>query len=91
MCNTKVDDGLGFKDFKDFNHALRAKQWWRVFQNDKLLSYKILKYHYFPNKDHLQAMLKANSSYMWRSLLAERDLDEKRSIWRISGGKKANV
>lgn len=48
---SKRDGGLGFRDFKSFNSALVAKNWWRLYTNPDSLVGKIFKAVYFPEKD----------------------------------------
>ena len=40
MCQSKENGGMGFKDLKNFNKALLAKQGWRLQNNTKSLSRK---------------------------------------------------
>lgn len=47
--------GIGFKDLKDFNMALLAKQGWRIFSSPGCLMAKLLKSKYFKNYSFLQA------------------------------------
>ena len=53
-----------------FNLALLAKQGWRLLSNPTSLVAKICKAWYYPDSSSLQARLKANPSYVWRSMLA---------------------
>ena len=71
---SKMDGGMGFGDFKAFNIALLAKQWWRLVHNEKSLSFKVLKARYFLYCSPSEAKVVSNSSFMWRSLLKGRDI-----------------
>lgn len=62
LCNPKGNGGMGFKDVQAFNLALLAKQARRLIHNTHSLFYRVYKSRYFPN------------CYVWRSLLAARDV-----------------
>jgi hypothetical protein len=74
MSYTKEKGGLGFRDLVMFNKALLAKQVWRVWQNPKSLTAKILKAKYFPNTSIMEAGLGNRPLQVWRSLLASKGL-----------------
>ena len=64
LCCSKLDGGLGFKDFESFNLALLAKTWWRIIHNENSLCHKVLKARYFPKVSPNQATRCANASYL---------------------------
>ncbi|KAM6569095.1 hypothetical protein CsatB_017080 [Cannabis sativa] len=66
--------GMGFRDLRDFNIALLGKQGWRLMTNPESLVTRIFKARYFPEGSFLSAEVGANPSYIWRSVLASRDL-----------------
>lgn len=39
--------GIGFKSFKEFNHAMLAKQLWQLYQYPNTLVSRVLKGRYF--------------------------------------------
>ena len=65
MCYPKSKGGLGFRDLKAFNLAMLAKQAWRILTNPTSLIARVLKAHYFPSGDILNATLGSNPSYSW--------------------------
>ena len=69
LCCSKLDGGLGFRDFESFNLALLAKQWWRVLQNENSLCFKVLKSRYFPHLPAHRPGNVCNASYLWKSLM----------------------
>lgn len=54
MVVSKEEGGMGFRNFKDFNEALLARQGWRLLMNPNSYWATILKGIYFPNSSFLQ-------------------------------------
>lgn len=84
LCKTKKQGGLGFRNLKCFNLALLAKQAWRILTNENSLMTKVLKGKYFPNTSFLEAKIKSNVSYTWRSILSAKHILQK-GLKRIIG------
>lgn len=82
---------LGLKTFKDFNSALPSKQWWRIIHNEDLLNFKIIRGKYLPRVSSSSTGLTLNCSYLWRSLLAGKNLVDKGSFWHIGDGMRVRV
>ncbi|CAN1136171.1 hypothetical protein LINPERPRIM_LOCUS20935, partial [Linum perenne] len=59
----KEEGGLGFKDLETFNHALLAKQTWRILQDPELLISRIYKEKYFSNSSLMQVVEGSNHSW----------------------------
>lgn len=51
LFRSKVDGGLGFRDFERFNLAMLAKQLWRLYIYPDSLLARTLKARYFPKSD----------------------------------------
>lgn len=88
LTNSKSQDGLGFKDLKDFNVALLAKQSWRLIQNPKARVYKA---KYYAKTTLLEAKQKWCSSHAWRSILEGNKLLRKGIRWLMGDGKQIKV
>uniref|UniRef100_A0A2N9FDP4 Reverse transcriptase domain-containing protein n=1 Tax=Fagus sylvatica TaxID=28930 RepID=A0A2N9FDP4_FAGSY len=91
LCSLKEDGGVGFRDIHSFNMALLAKQGWRLLSQPWSLFAKCFKAKYFPGVSFLKAKLGSNPSYIWRSILASRDLLRKGLRWQIGNGQQVHV
>ena len=74
ICTPKDQGRLGFRDFKNFNLALLAKQLWRLIQYPNSLFARVLKGRYFRNSNPIDVTKASNPSYVWRSLMAAQRL-----------------
>ena len=68
-----------------------AKQAWRLIHNNWSLFYRVYKARYSPNTSFLDAELGNNPSFVWRSLLAARDIIHTGSRWTIGDGRNVSV
>uniref|UniRef100_A0A2N9IBI9 Reverse transcriptase domain-containing protein n=1 Tax=Fagus sylvatica TaxID=28930 RepID=A0A2N9IBI9_FAGSY len=91
LCSLKEDGGVGFRDIHSFNMALLAKQGWRLMSQPCSLFAKCFQAKYFPGVSFLKAKLGSNPSYIWRSILAARELLRKGLRWQIGNGQQAHV
>ena len=87
----KSKGGIGFKDFKAFYLVLLAKQGWQIQQNPNSITHKILKAKYFVGSNFMEANLGRRPSYVWRRLLAAREVIERGSRWIVGNGKKVKI
>ena len=91
LCTSKKKGGVGFQDIQTFNLALLAKQAGRLIQDTHSLFYKVYKSKYFPTCTFMEARLGNNPSYVWRSLLAARELIREGSIWQVGDRRTIEV
>ena len=82
---------MGFRDLHAFNLAMLSKQVWRLTQDTNSLFYKVYKARYFPNCSFMTAQFGSNPSFVWRSLLAVRDIIYNGSKWRVGDDKTVGV
>jgi len=87
----KKKGGMGFRDLEIFNLALLAKQGWRLIQQPDSLLSRIMCEKYYPNSSFLQASLRHNPSYAWRSIFASKDILKKGLQWRIGNGTSTKI
>ena len=78
-----MNEGFGFRNFRDFNLAILAKQGWRILRNPKTLMAKIFKARYFPRQGVLQAKVGFTPSYTWRSIHKALWVLRKGGYWRV--------
>ena len=74
ICIPMEKGGLGFRDLKNFNLALLAKQLWRLIQYPSSLLARVLKGRYFRNTNPITVEKASSPSYVWRSMMAGRPL-----------------
>ena len=82
---------MGFPDLRAFNLAMLSKQAWRLIQDTHSLFYRVYQARYFPNCSFMMAELGSNPSFVWRSLLAARDIIYAGSQWRVGDGRDIGV
>ena len=91
LCNSKKKERMGFRDLHVFNLTMLAKQAWRLIHINWSLFYRVYKARYSPNTSFLDAELGNNPSFVWRSLLAARDIIHTGSRWTIGDGRNVSV
>lgn len=91
MCVPKKFGGMGFKRIKEFNIALLGKQIWRLLTVPDSFVARVLKARYFRSGSVLNANLGNNPSYVWRSILAAKDLICVGSIMKVGNGASIKV
>ena len=77
---------MGFKQPKQFNLAMLAKQGWRLQTRTNSLLYRVFKFKYFPNCEFVDASLGRNPSFAWRSIMAAQDIVQKGRRWQVGNG-----
>ena len=82
---------MGFRDLRNFNLAMFAKQGWRLLQEEDSLVYGCFKAKYFPHSSFLEASDVPYSSFVWKSLLAAQPLLKKGSYWRVGNGNSIRI
>ena len=70
LCEPMAKGGIGFKQLKQFNLALLAKQGWRLQMQQDSLAYRVLKAKYFPRCEYIQAPLGNSPSFTQQSIQA---------------------
>ena len=82
---------MSFRDIQAFNLAMLAKQAWRLIHNTHSLFYQVYKVRYFPNCSFMDVEIGNNPSYVWRSLLATKEVIKKGSKWQVGDGRYIDV
>ncbi|KAH9800272.1 hypothetical protein KPL71_000599 [Citrus sinensis] len=97
VCNdiqraiAKIRGGIGFKDISSFNHALVAKQGWRLLQYPDSLVAQVLKARYYRHTDFMEAKVGSNPSFIWRSILWGREILQQGTRLRVGRGDKIQI
>ena len=91
LSRPKPEGGMGFKDLRQFNLAMLAKQGWRLMQDQEMLAFKCLKARYFPRCHFLEASDSPNSSYTWKSIMAAKPILQRGSCWRVGNGETIQI
>ena len=63
LCEPKANGGMGFRQLKQLNLALLAKQGWRLQVMCDSLVYCLFKARYFPHIDFVHASMGNHPSY----------------------------
>lgn len=87
----KEAGGLGFRQLRNFNISMLAKQGWRLVNNDNPLVTMCMHAKYYPNGHFLSAKLGTNPSYMWRSIFAAQEIVGKGCRRRIEDGQQTEI
>lgn len=91
LCIPKMEGGLGFKNLPSFNLSLLAKQGWRLLMNPDSLIARFFKARYFPNDSFMDAPFRSGMSYIWRSILAGREVLSKGLRYQIGDGSTVSL
>lgn len=91
LCLHKLQGGLGFKKLHEFNLALLCKQGWRLLNSPETLVARLFKAKYYPTHSFLEANLGSNPSFIWRSILAGKDLLKIGLTRRIGSGSDSKI
>ena len=91
LCTPKDKGSMGFRDLRAFNLALLAKQGWRIQQNQNSLVHRIFKAKYFVANSFLEAQLRSRPSYIWRSIVAVKEIIETGSRWNVGNGERVQI
>ena len=91
LCTHKKKGGMGFRDVSVFNLVMLAKQAWMLIHNNQSLFCRVYKARYFLNCSFMLAELRPNPSFVWRPLLAARDVIREGSTWRVGDGRNFGV
>ncbi|CAL1358453.1 unnamed protein product [Linum trigynum] len=75
----------------EFNLALLGKQLWNLIQKPSSLVARVFKAKYYPNRDVLDTGEGYNPSYVWRSVLASKDILREGLRWRVENGHKIDI
>ena len=87
----KKEGGLGFRKLSNFNKALIDKQACRLLINPGSLVASMYKARYYKNSNLLDTMRRLNPSYIWKSIMASRDLIRGGARWRIGNGENVRI
>lgn len=82
---------MGFRDLQCFNQALLAKQLWRLLTHPNSLVCKVLRAKYFPSCSLMEAEVKHNSSWFWKSVSGSKKLLAEGLRNRVGNGERTNV
>ena len=89
LTRGKSEGGMGFRELSFFNMALLARQGWRLVQFPDSLVSRVLKAKYYPHQSFLEASIKGNVSYIFRSICEAKEGLLTGMMWRV--GTSANI
>ena len=74
LCKPKDFEGIGFKQLHTFNVTLLGKQVWKLLTKPESFVAKVLKARYYSRSAINEAKLGHNPSFVWRSILAAKEV-----------------
>ena len=74
---------MDFRNIQSFNLAIIAKQGWRLMQGKDSLLFRCFKVKYFPRCGFLEVVDVPNSSFVWKSILATKEILERGHCWKV--------
>jgi hypothetical protein len=77
ICTPKYVGGLGIRTMEFHNRALLSKLGWQIHSNQDLLRVRALRAKYLSINNFMEAPIKSNASYLWKSTLKNRLVIEK--------------
>jgi hypothetical protein len=87
----KCRGGMGFRDMKQFNQTLLARQaWWLIQFPDSLCS-RLLKAKCFPNSELVDTAFPTDTSPTWKPIEHGLELVKKGIISRIGSGARVQI
>jgi hypothetical protein len=89
LTRAKSEGGMGFRELSLFNMALLARQGWRLVQFPNSLVSRVLKAKYYQHQSFLDASIKGNVSFIFRSICEAKEALSAGMVWRVGTG--ANI
>jgi hypothetical protein len=86
MGASKVEGGMGYRDFGSFNKALLAKQGWQLWQQLTSFLSQIMEAKYYQGGNFLESKLGNYPSFAWRSIHSSCEVLKEGLVWRIGNG-----
>uniref|UniRef100_A0A2N9IN55 Reverse transcriptase domain-containing protein n=1 Tax=Fagus sylvatica TaxID=28930 RepID=A0A2N9IN55_FAGSY len=91
LMRSKHIGGMGFRDLHIFNMALLARQGWRLLQYPNSIVSRVLKAKYYPGISFLEATVKSNASFIWRSICEAKKVLLAGMRWRVGTGSSIKI
>lgn len=82
---------MGSRELSAFNHAMLAKQSWRLIRNPNSLLFKVLRGKYFKDGNFLKAPRGRNPSLTWRSICWGRELFSEGYKWKVGNDQYIDI
>ena len=82
---------MNFRHLHSFNLALLGKHSWNLLSNTNPLISRLIKARYYPHTNFLEAPLRHNPSFVWRSIWKARSIIDMGIRWRFGNGMNIKV
>jgi hypothetical protein len=84
----KEFEGMGFRDFTNFNKVLLAKHAWKLWSQPNSLVAQIMRAKYYPGSSVVDANIGRRPSFARRSIFSSCDLLREGLVWWVGNGGK---